>query len=232
MLLCVDNDASPLSSSTCTWWLSSFAYVVHKIWGWHGKKQGLMSRFHNPLMTFDLFKLKQEMCPQPQTQSCITYSSFRLYYKYFGLNGWGNHKHEPRRHTVNGKAPKCPCYKLLWQSIGNLKKKIIIYKNRSAPFHTFKGALFLPPTNKLMEGNVFTGVRHSVHGWGGGQWVFLVPGPFWMEGSEYAWSQVPSGRSGYAWSQVLSGWGWYAWSQVPSGGKGLCQVLVPFQGWV
>ena len=36
------------------------------------KKQSLMSRFHNHRLTFDLFKLKQEMSPIPQTLWCIT----------------------------------------------------------------------------------------------------------------------------------------------------------------
>ena len=39
-------------------------------------------------------------------------------------------------HTnVNDKSQKITCYKLLWLSKGNRKKKIIIYKNRSVPFN-------------------------------------------------------------------------------------------------
>ena len=35
--------------------------------------------------------------------------------------------------------------------------------------------LSLPPTNEVWEGNVFTGICHSVQGW----CACLVPGPFW-----------------------------------------------------
>ena len=53
---------------------------------------------------------------------------------------------------------------------------------------------YLPPT-KLREGNILTGVCHSVQG----EWVYLVPGPFWWGrgGCIYAWSQVPIGLGGY-----------------------------------
>ena len=39
------------------------------------------------------------------------------------------------------------------------------------------GLFYCPPT-KLGEGNVFTGVCHSVHR----GWISVVPGPFWGVG--------------------------------------------------
>ena len=57
----------------------------------------------------------------------------------------------------------------------------------------------LPPANEVGEGNIFTGVSHSVQG------VLGVPGPFWGGGN--AWSEVSSrGLVCLAYSQVLF-WG-------------------------
>ena len=98
----------------------------------------------------------------------------------------------------------------LWRPIFTIKAvtglhelKNIFEKLSSFSFH-------YRPSTKLGEGNVFTGVCHSVRGWVGRGylgyqvpsrgWVSLVPRPFWG----YLWYQVPS-RDGYAWSQVPSG---------------------------
>ena len=80
--------------------------------------------------------------------------------------------------------------------------------------------ILLPPANEVAEGNVFTGVCHSVHGgvyaWSqvpSGGWVCLVPCPFW--------GQVGGGWGGHTRGQVYQrewvykrGWGGYIRRQV------------------
>ena len=99
---------------------------------------------------------------------------------------------------------------------------------------------FYRPPMKLGESNVFTGVRLSTGGGGGGRsrgWVSLVPGPF----REYPTYQVPWG--GYACSQVPTrrwvcpgGWWCVVWRRE----GGMCEGVCPFmsrvvgmsRGWV